>query len=77
MIRIKTQTPKYVNLNAVLKKRIIFKLLAKFLLYISLIAISTYTFLDYAEYDFHTIKYLLLYSAVMTQIASLAIMYLS
>lgn len=77
MLRYKVKNLKTTDVKSILKRKLIYKLLAKLLLYISFITISCYCFLDYSQSDFHTVKYLLLYSSVMTQLSSLAIMYLT
>lgn len=77
MLHYRAKNSKNIDFKAVLRKKFIYKLLSKLLMYISFIMISCYCFLDYSESDFHTIKYLLLYSSVVSQISSLAMMYLS
>ena len=64
------------SLKNIMRKKIIYKILTKFLSSIAIISIFIYCLLDYAEFNYSTVKYLLLYSSALTQILCLALTFI-
>jgi len=62
------------DFKSIVRKKIIYKLYSKFLLFTSFTLLFMFCVLDYnSQYDLKSVKYIFLYSATMVNLACLAL----
>lgn len=57
-----------------IKKKIVYQLFTRLLIYTTFVCLMTYCILDFSNYDFKTVKYVFLYTSVFMNLCCLALL---